>query len=66
MKKNITGLERIVRLLLAAILIILFMTNIVKGVLGIVLLIIGVLLAITALMGYCPIYKIISKEDNKK
>ena len=56
MKKNMGNADRIVRLLIAAIVGILFYTNILTGTLGIVLLVIAGVLLLTSFVSFCPLY----------
>jgi len=56
MKKNMGNADRIIRVLIAAILAILFFTNTVSGTLGIVLLIVAGVFVLTSLVGVCPLY----------
>ncbi|KAA9040583.1 DUF2892 domain-containing protein [Ginsengibacter hankyongi] len=56
MKKNIGSADRIIRLLLAALVAFLYFTNIISGVSGIILLLVGVALLLTSLVGTCPLY----------
>lgn len=58
MKKNVGTIDKVVRLLLAAILIILFFTNVVAGVLGYVLLAVAGIFILTSLINFCPIWAI--------
>lgn len=56
MKQNVGSADRIIRLVVAAIFAILYFTNLVSGTLGIVLLVLAVIFALTAAFGICPIY----------
>ena len=56
MLKNMGSEDRIVRLIIAAIIITLYFTNIIGGTIGIVLLIIAVIFAITSFISFCPLY----------
>ncbi len=57
MKKNMGIADRIVRILIfATVAILFFFTNIIPGVLGIVLLVAGGILALTSFVSFCPIY----------
>jgi hypothetical protein len=56
MNQNVGITDRIVRLVMAAIFAILYFTNVVSGTLGIVLLVLAVIFALTAAFGICPIY----------
>ncbi|MCB0733060.1 MAG: DUF2892 domain-containing protein [Bacteroidetes bacterium] len=56
MKKNMGSTDRIVRLILAAVFAILFFTHTVEGTLGIILLVLAVVFALTAFIKFCPLY----------
>ena len=56
MKKNIGTTDRIIRLILAAIFAILYFTGTVSGTLGIILLVLAVILLLTSLVSFCPLY----------
>ena len=56
MKKNVGSIDKVVRYILAASFVILYFTNVVTGVLGIVLLVLAGVFVLTALAGICPIY----------
>ncbi|WP_405350944.1 DUF2892 domain-containing protein [Nonlabens sp. Asnod3-H03] len=59
MKKNLGNIDRIVRVLFAVIVSILFFTNVITGTLGIILLIIGGVLLATSFMNFCPLYAVL-------
>lgn len=59
MKKNMGGADRIIRLMIAAIIAILFFTNVITGTLGIILLILGGVFVLTSLVGFCPLYTLV-------
>jgi hypothetical protein len=65
MKKNVGSIDQIIRYLLAAVLIILFATKIVTGVLGYILLAVAVVFIVTALLNFCPIWWMIRVRTNK-
>lgn len=56
MKRNLSGLDRIVRVLIFIIAAVLYLTNIITGTLGVIILLIGAALAITSFINWCPIY----------
>jgi len=56
MKQNVGTIDRIIRLVVAAIFAVLYFTHVVSGTLGIVLLVLAVIFALTAAIGICPIY----------
>jgi hypothetical protein len=58
MKKNIGSADKIIRLLLAALFILLFIFNVVGGIFGYILLALAVILILTSLVNYCPIWAI--------
>ena len=58
MKKNFGSADRIVRVLIAAIIAVLYFTNTITGTLGLALLILGGVFLATSLIGFCPLYTI--------
>jgi hypothetical protein len=59
MKKNVGTVDKIIRLLVATVLAILYFTGVVSGTLGIVLLIVAVVFAATAFIGFCGLYTLL-------
>lgn len=68
MKANVGSLDKVIRLLVAITLIILFYAGVLKGILGISGLILALLLTLTSLLSYCPLYSLfnISTKSNTK
>jgi len=58
MKKNMGSADKVIRLLLAALFIILFVFNVVSGVFGYILLILALIFILTSLVSFCPLYAI--------
>ena len=56
MKKNMGSVDRIVRILIAAVIAVLYFTNIIGGTLGIILLIVGGVFLLTSFVSFCPLY----------
>jgi hypothetical protein len=56
MKKNIGTADRIVRILIAVVLAVLFFTKVVTGITGIILLVLAAVLILTSIVSFCPIY----------
>lgn len=56
MKKNMGNLDRIVRLLLAIVIAVLYFTNILSGTIAIILVIFAVVFISTSFISYCPLY----------
>ena len=58
MKKNMNSLDRVVRILLAALFAVLYFTGTVTGTIGLVLLVLGGIFLFTAVISFCPLYAI--------
>jgi hypothetical protein len=56
MKKNMGTADRIIRVIIAAVITTLYFTNILTGTLGIVLLILGGIFVLTSIFSFCPLY----------
>lgn len=56
MKRNMSNLDRIIRVVLAALFAFLYFGGIVTGALGIVLLVLGGVFLLTAILAFCPLY----------
>ena len=56
MKRNLSNIDRIVRVVLAALFAYLYFGGIVTGALGIVLLVVGAVFVLTAVVSFCPLY----------
>jgi uncharacterized membrane protein len=59
MKKNIGKADKLIRLVVAALIITLYLTNVISGTLGIVMIVVAVVFALTALINFCPLYPIL-------
>ncbi|MBK7225109.1 MAG: DUF2892 domain-containing protein [Saprospiraceae bacterium] len=58
MKKNMSSADRIIRLVISAILVTLYFTNIIGGTVGLILLILATVFTITSIISFCPLYSI--------
>ena len=56
MKKNMGGIDKVIRVLIAIIFFLLYFTEIVSGAFGGVLVALGAVFVITSLVGTCPLY----------
>jgi len=56
MKRNLSNIDRIVRVVLAALFAYLYFSGVVTGALGIVLLAVGAVFVLTAVVSFCPLY----------
>ena len=65
MKKNMGVTDRVARVIIAAILAILYFTDTVTGTLGIVLLVVAGVFLLTSLLSFCPLYFPCGMKTNK-
>ena len=59
-------IDRVIRILVAVILAVLYFTHVVEGTLGIILLVLAVVFVLTSLIGFCPLYLPIKLNTGKK
>ena len=65
MKTNESGLDRLIRIVLGVVFLALSFGNVVTGGFGIVLIILGAILLLTGVVGFCPLYALL-KINTKK
>ncbi|MEO8589382.1 MAG: DUF2892 domain-containing protein [Flavobacteriales bacterium] len=65
MKPNLSGADRVIRLILAAITIGLYFSGTVAGTPGIVLMVVAAVLALTSFVSFCPIYAALGWRTRK-
>ncbi|HON53190.1 MAG TPA: DUF2892 domain-containing protein [Bacteroidales bacterium] len=58
--------DKVIRIILAAIGLLLFSTQIIYGVIGIVIFILSIIFIITAILGFCPLYILFGIKTNKE
>ena len=58
MKKNMGSSDRVIRILIAALIGVLYFTDIISGTFGIVLLILAGVFLVTSFISFCPLYTI--------
>ncbi len=56
MQKNMGKADRTIRFLVAAIVVILYTTNVISGTLGIILLVVAGIFLLTSFISFCPLY----------
>jgi hypothetical protein len=56
MKKNMGSADRIIRIVLALIFVILYFTKVVSGTSGIILLVLAGVFVLTSIISFCPLY----------
>ena len=66
MNKNESGFDRVLRVILAVAIAVLYFTGVLSGAWAIVLGVIAVILLITGLVGFCPLYKLLGISTLKK
>jgi len=58
-------LDRSIRIIIAAFLFLLFFTNVVGGLLGILLLVIASIFLLTSFVSFCPLYSLLGIKTSK-
>lgn len=58
MKKNMSSADRIIRLIISAIMVGLYFTGTVSGTTGMILLVLAGVFTLTSIISYCPLYSI--------
>ena len=65
MKRNMSNIDRLIRAIIAVLLVYLYIGGIVTGAFGIILVVLGVILLITSVLGFCPIYALLKFSTRK-
>ena len=66
MKANIGTIDKSIRIILAAIIAVLYFTDIISGTVGIILLVVAAILLLTSFLNFCPIWKLLGISTTKK
>lgn len=56
MKKNMGSTDRVIRFIIAAVIAVLYFTNVISGTLGLVLLVLAAVFVLTSFISFCPLY----------
>lgn len=56
MNKNMGSADKMIRFIVAAVIAVLYFTNVITGTLGIVLLVFAGIFVLTSLISFCPLY----------
>lgn len=56
MKKNLGTTDKVIRILAAVVILVLYFTHVITGALAIVLLVVAGLLVLTSFVSFCPVY----------
>jgi len=65
MKKNMGNADRLIRVIIAVVAIVLYYTGIVTGTLGIVLIALSGIFLLTSLISFCPLYSLVGVNTCK-
>jgi hypothetical protein len=66
MKKNMGTFDKVIRILVAVVVVILYFTHVISGVLAIVLLALSAIFVLTSLISFCPLYLPFGINTGKK
>jgi len=66
MKKNMGTIDKSVRILIAAVVVLLFFTNVISGTLAYVLLALSAVFVLTSFLSFCPLYLPFGLSTRKK
>jgi hypothetical protein len=66
MEKNMGFVDRGIRTIIAAAVIALYMTKIISGTVGVVLLILSAVFLLTSFVSFCPLYRVFGVTTTKK
>jgi hypothetical protein len=66
MKKNMGLADKIIRIIVALIIVALYFTNVLSGAVALVLLILSGIFIATSFVGFCPLYTLFGLNTNKK
>jgi hypothetical protein len=66
MKKNMGNLDRMIRLLVAAVIVVLYLVNVITGTLAIILLVLAAVFLVTSILSLCPLYLPFKISTRKK
>ena len=56
MKQNMGKIDKAIRILVAAVVVLLYFTHVISGTLAIILLIVAGIFVLTSLLSFCPLY----------
>jgi hypothetical protein len=66
MKKNMGTVDKVIRILIAVIILVLYFTHVITGTLAVFLLILAGVFVVTSLIGTCPLYLPFGLSTGKK
>jgi hypothetical protein len=65
MKKNMGIADKVIRVIIAAVILTLYFTNVISGILGIVLIVLSGVFILTSLISFCPLYTILGFSSRR-
>jgi Inner membrane protein YgaP-like, transmembrane domain len=66
MKKNVGTIDKVIRILVAVVVVVLYFTHVIAGVTGIILLVLSAVFVVTSLLSFCPIWLALGLSTRKK
>jgi hypothetical protein len=66
MKKNMGTIDKVIRILVAVVVVVLYFTHVISGTLGIILLAFSAIFVITSFLSFCPLYLPLGLSTRKK
>ncbi len=66
MKKNMGTIDKVIRILVAIVVLVLYFTHVITGTLAIILLIVAGIFVVTSLISFCPLYLPFGLSTKKK
>jgi uncharacterized membrane protein len=66
MKKNMGTIDKTIRILVAVVVVVLYFTHVISGVLAIILLALSAIFVVTSLISFCPLYLPLGLSTRKK
>jgi len=66
MKRNIGTVDKVIRILIAVVVVTLYFANLISGTLAIILLALSAIFVVTSLLSFCPLYLPLTISTRKK
>jgi len=66
MKKNMGTVDKVIRILVAVVVVTLYFTNVISGTLAIILLALSAIFVVTSILSICPLYMPFGLSTRKK
>jgi hypothetical protein len=66
MKKNMGTIDKVIRILVAVVVVVLYFTHVISGTLAIILLALSAIFIVTSFLSFCPLYLPFGLSSRKK